>query len=322
MPQLSDIVVQNEKETRGGFGEGIHEAGKRNPKVVALTADLAGSLKLGPFMKDFPDRFFQIGIAEANMMGIAAGLTIGGYIPYTTTFANFSTGRVYDQIRQSIAYSHKNVKICASHAGLTLGEDGATHQILEDIGLMKMLPGMTVIVPCDFNQTKAATMAIADHSGPVYLRFGRPKWPNFTKEDGSDFVIGKAQVLAEGSDVSLFVCGHMVWKAIEAARILAEEGISAEVINIHTIKPLDEAAIISSISKTRCAVTAEEHNVLGGMGDSVAQVAAKNLPIPIEYIGTNDTFGESGKPNELLTKYGLDTPFIVAAAKKAISRKG
>lgn len=314
--------MQNEKETRGGFGEGIHEAGKRNPKVVALTADLAGSLKLGPFMKDFPDRFFQIGIAEANMMGIAAGLTIGGYIPYTTTFANFSTGRVYDQIRQSIAYSHKNVKICASHAGLTLGEDGATHQILEDIGLMKMLPGMTVIVPCDFNQTKAATMAIADHSGPVYLRFGRPKWPNFTKEDGSDFVIGKAQVLAEGNDVSLFACGHMVWKAIEAARALAEEGISAEVINIHTIKPLDEAAIIASISKTRCAVTAEEHNVLGGMGDSVAQVAAKNLPIPIEYIGTNDTFGESGKPNELLTKYGLDTPFIVAAAKKAISRKG
>jgi transketolase len=314
--------VQNEKETRGGFGEGIHEAGKRNPKVVALTADLAGSLKLGPFMKDFPDRFFQIGIAEANMMGIAAGLTIGGYIPYTTTFANFSTGRVYDQIRQSIAYSHKNVKICASHAGLTLGEDGATHQILEDIGLMKMLPGMTVIVPCDFNQTKAATMAIADHSGPVYLRFGRPKWPNFTKEDGSDFVIGKAQLLAEGSDVSLFACGHMVWKAIEAARLLAEEGISAEVINIHTIKPLDEAAIIASISKTRCAVTAEEHNVLGGLGDSVAQVAARNLPIPIEYIGTNDTFGESGKPNELLTKYGLDTPFIVAAAKKAISRKG
>jgi transketolase len=322
MPQLSDIVVQNEKETRGGFGEGIHEAGKRNPKVVALTADLAGSLKLGPFMKDFPDRFFQIGIAEANMMGIAAGLTIGGYIPYTTTFANFSTGRVYDQIRQSIAYSHKNVKICASHAGLTLGEDGATHQILEDIGLMKMLPGMTVIVPCDFNQTKAATIAIADHSGPVYLRFGRPKWPNFTKEDGSDFVIGKAQLLAEGSDVSLFACGHMVWKAIEAAKVLAEEGISAEVINIHTIKPLDEAAIIASISKTRCAVTAEEHNVLGGLGDSVAQVAAKNLPIPIEYIGTNDTFGESGKPNELLTKYGLDTPFIVAAAKKAISRKG
>lgn len=314
--------MQNEKETRGGFGEGIHEAGKRNPKVVALTADLAGSLKLGPFMKDFPDRFFQIGIAEANMMGIAAGLTIGGYIPYTTTFANFSTGRVYDQIRQSIAYSHKNVKICASHAGLTLGEDGATHQILEDIGLMKMLPGMTVIVPCDFNQTKAATIAIADHSGPVYLRFGRPKWPNFTKEDGSDFVIGKAQLLAEGSDVSLFACGHMVWKAIEAAKVLAEEGISAEVINIHTIKPLDEAAIIASISKTRCAVTAEEHNVLGGLGDSVAQVAAKNLPIPIEYIGTNDTFGESGKPNELLTKYGLDTPFIVAAAKKAISRKG
>ena len=319
--KLKDIQVLNEKETRGGFGEGIHEIGKENPNVVVLTADLAGSLKLGPFIKDFPNRFVQVGIAEANMIGIAAGLTIGGKIPYTTTFANFSTGRVYDQIRQSVAYSGKNVKICASHAGLTLGEDGATHQILEDIGLMKMLPGMTVIVPCDFNQTKAATKAIAAYEGPVYLRFGRPKWPNFTKEDGSDFVIGKAQQLSEGTDVSIFACGHMVWKAIEAGRILEEKGISVELINIHTIKPLDTAAIIASISKTKCAVTVEEHNIIGGLGDAIAQVAAKNCPIPIEYIGTNDTFGESGKPTELLTKYGLDTPFIVAAVEKVMGRK-
>lgn len=319
--KLKDIQVLNEKETRGGFGEGMYEIGKENENVVVLTADLAGSLKLGPFIKDFPNRFVQVGIAEANMIGIAAGMTIGGKIPYTTTFANFSTGRVYDQIRQSVAYSDKNVKICASHAGLTLGEDGATHQILEDIGLMKMLPGMTVIVPCDFNQTKAATKAIAAHHGPVYLRFGRPKWPNFTKEDGSDFVIGKAQQLSEGTDVSIFACGHMVWKAIEAGRILEDKGISVELINLHTIKPLDEAAIIASLSKTRCAVTVEEHNVIGGMGDAVAQVAARHIPVPIEYIGTNDTFGESGKPNELLTKYGLDTPFIVAAAEKAMSRK-
>ena len=319
--KLQDIQVQNEKETRGGFGEGIHEIGKENENVVVLTADLAGSLKLGPFIKDFPNRFVQVGIAEANMIGIAAGMTIGGKIPYTTTFANFSTGRVYDQIRQSVAYSGKNVKICASHAGLTLGEDGATHQILEDIGLMKMLPGMTVIVPCDFNQTKAATKAIASYEGPVYLRFGRPKWPNFTSVDGSDFVIGKAQQLSEGTDVSIFACGHMVWKAIEAGRILEEKGLSVEVINIHTIKPLDEAAIIRSISKTKCAVTVEEHNIIGGLGDSVAQVAAKHFPIPIEYIGTNDTFGESGTPTQLLTKYGLDTPFIVAAAEKVIARK-
>lgn len=319
--KLKDIQVLNEKETRGGFGEGMYEIGKENENVVVLTADLAGSLKLGPFIKDFPNRFVQVGIAEANMIGIAAGMTIGGKIPYTTTFANFSTGRVYDQIRQSVAYSDKNVKICASHAGLTLGEDGATHQILEDIGLMKMLPGMTVIVPCDFNQTKAATKAIAAHHGPVYLRFGRPKWPNFTKEDGSDFVIGKAQQLSEGSDVTIFACGHMVWKAIEAGRILEEKGISVELINLHTIKPLDEAAIIASLSKTKCAVTVEEHNVIGGMGDAVAQVAARHIPVPIEYIGTNDTFGESGKPTELLTKYGLDTPFIVAAAEKAMARK-
>ncbi len=319
--KLKDIQVLNEKETRGGFGEGMYEIGKENENVVVLTADLAGSLKIAPFIKDFPDRFVQVGIAEANMIGIAAGMTIGGKIPYTTTFANFSTGRVYDQIRQSVAYSGKNVKICASHAGLTLGEDGATHQILEDIGLMKMLPGMTVIVPCDFNQTKAATKAIASYEGPVYLRFGRPKWPNFTKEDGSDFVIGKAQQLSEGTDVTIFACGHMVWKAIEAGRILEEKGISVELINIHTIKPLDEEAIIRSISKTKCAVTVEEHNVIGGLGDAVAQVAAKHLPIPIEYIGTNDTFGESGKPTELLTKYGLDTPFIVAACEKVMSRK-
>jgi transketolase len=316
---LKDIQPQNEKETREGFGEGIHELGKSNENVVVLTADLGGSLKLKPFIKDFPERFFQCGIAEANMIGIAAGLTIGGKIPYTTTFANFSTGRVYDQIRQSVAYSNKNVKICASHAGLTLGEDGATHQILEDIGLMKMLPGMTVIVPCDFNQTKAATIAIADYKGPVYLRFGRPKWPNFTKQE--DFIIGKAQVISEGTDVSIFACGHLVWKAIEAGKILEEKGISVEIINIHTIKPLDVDAIVKSITKTKCAVTAEEHNIIGGLGDSIAQVAAKNFPIPIEYIGTKDTFGESGKPLELLKKYGLDTPDIVAAAEKVLAKK-
>jgi len=318
---VKDIVMLNEKETRAGFGEGIHELAKQNSEVVVLTADLAGSFKLGPFIKEFPERFIEVGIAEANMIGIAAGLTIGGKIPYTTTFANFSTGRVYDQIRQSVAYSDKNVKICASHAGLTLGEDGATHQILEDIGLMKMLPGMTVVVPCDFNQTKAATKAIADYQGPVYLRFGRPKWPNFTKEDGSDFVIGKAQKLSDGKDISIFACGHLVWKAIEAGKLLEAEGISVEVINLHTIKPLDVDAIVASISKTGCAVTAEEHNVIGGMGDAVAQVAAKHCPVPIEYIGTQDTFGESGTPNQLLAKYGLDTPNIVAAAKKVLGRK-
>ncbi len=321
MAKLSDIVVQDEQETRAGFGEGIYELAKENPKVVALTADLAGSLKLGPYIKDFPDRFFQVGIAEANMVGMAAGLTIGGYIPYTTTFANFSTGRVYDQIRQSVAYSGKNVKLCASHAGLTLGEDGATHQILEDIGLMRMLPGMTVVVPADFNQTKIATKKIAEVDGPVYLRFGRPKWPNFTSRNGDDFVIGKAQVLAEGSDLSLFACGHMVWIAIEAARALEKEGISAEVINLHTIKPLDEDAIINSISKTGCAVTAEEHNVWGGMGEAVAHVIAQNHPAPVEFVGTQDTFGESGKPLDLLKKYGLDAEHIVAACKKALTRK-
>ncbi|MCW3462912.1 transketolase family protein [Chitinophaga nivalis] len=317
---VKDIQPLNEKETRAGFGEGILEAGRRNPNVVALTADLLGSMKLQAFIKEFPDRFVQVGIAEANMMGVAAGLTIGGKIPYTTTFANFSTGRVYDQIRQSIAYSNKNVKICASHAGLTLGEDGATHQILEDIGMMKMLPGMAVVVPCDFNQTKAATIAIADHEGPVYLRFGRPKWPNFTPED-QKFELGKAQILHEGTDITLFACGHLVWIAIEAGKVLEERGYSVEIINIHTIKPLDEAAVIASLTKTGCAVTAEEHNVLGGLGDSIAQVAARHVPVPIEYVGTNDTFGESGTPKELLKKYGLDTDHIVAAAEKAIQRK-
>lgn len=316
---LSNIEVTGNKDTRSGFGDGILAAARKNEHIVALTADLAGSLKLNGFIKEFPERFIQCGIAEANMMGIAAGLTIGGKIPYTTTFANFSTGRVYDQIRQSIAYSNKNVKICASHAGLTLGEDGATHQILEDIGMMKMLPGMTVIVPADYNQTKAATEAIADFEGPVYLRFGRPVWPIFTKE--SDFVIGKAQSLNEGKDVSIFACGHLVWTAVEAARILEAKGISVDLLNMHTIKPLDEAAVLASIRKTGCAVTAEEHNIIGGLGDSIAQVAAKHHPIPVEYVGTNDTFGESGKPAELLVKYGLDVPHLVAAAEKAIQRK-
>jgi transketolase len=316
---LQTIEVTGNKDTRSGFGDGILEAARKNEHIVALTADLLGSLKLNAFVKEFPERFIQCGIAEANMIGVAAGLTIGGKIPFTTTFANFSTGRVYDQIRQSVAYSDKNVKICASHAGLTLGEDGATHQILEDIGLMKMLPGMTVVVPADYAQTKAATMAIAEMHGPVYLRFGRPVWPIFTKEQ--DFILGKAQQLSEGTDVSIFACGHLVWKAVEAGKILQEKGYSVEVINIHTIKPLDTEAVLASIKKTKCAVTCEEHNIIGGLGDSIAQVAAKNLPIPIEYIGTNDTFGESGKPIELLTKYGLDTSFIVAAAEKVMARK-
>ena len=316
---LKDIQVTGKKDTRSGFGDGIVEAARKNANIVALTADLAGSMKLAAFIKEFPERFVQCGIAEANMIGIASGLTIGGHIPYTTTFANFSTGRVYDQIRQSVAYSGKNVKICASHAGLTLGEDGATHQILEDIGMMRMMPGMTVIVPCDYAQTKAATMAIADYVGPVYLRFGRPVWPIFTSD--MPFEIGKAQVFYEGTDVSIFACGHLVWKAIEAARILDGKGISAEVINLHTVKPLDTAAIIRSVQKTKCAVTAEEHNILGGLGDAVAHTVAKELPVPIEYVGTKDTFGESGTPEDLLKKYGLDTPDIVAAAEKVIARK-
>jgi transketolase len=317
---LKEIQSTGNKDTRSGFGDGIVEAARKNPNIVALTADLAGSLKLNQFIKEFPERFFQCGIAEANMMGIAAGLTIGGKIPYTTTFANFSTGRVYDQIRQSVAYSGKNVKICASHAGVTLGEDGATHQILEDIGLMKMLPGMTVIVPCDYNQTKAATIAIADYTGPVYLRFGRPSWPIFTKPD-EKFEIGKAQIFSEGKDVSIFACGHLVWNAIQAGAILQEKGISVEVINIHTIKPLDEKTIINSLRKTRCAVTAEEHNIIGGLGDAIAQVAARHFPVPVEYVGTRDTFGESGTPKDLLKKYGLDVPDIVAAAEKVMARK-
>lgn len=316
---LKDIQSSGKKDTRSGFGDGIVEAARRNKNIVALTADLAGSLKLQQFIKEFPERFIQVGIAEANMIGMAAGLTIGGKIPFTTTFANFSTGRVYDQIRQSVAYSNKNVKICASHAGVTLGEDGATHQILEDIGLMKMLPGMTVVVPCDYAQTKAATMAIADYEGPVYLRFGRPSWPMFTKEE--DFKIGKAQLFSEGTDVTIFACGHMVWNAIQAGAALQEKGLSVEVINIHTIKPLDEEAILTSIRKTRCAVTAEEHNIIGGLGDAIAQVASKHFPIPIEYVGTKDTFGESGTPDQLLKKYGLDIPDIIAAAEKVLSRK-
>ena len=318
---LKDIQSTGQKDTRSGFGDGIVEAARKNANIVALTADLAGSLKLNQFIKEFPERFIQVGIAEANMIGIAAGLTVGGKIPYTTTFANFSTGRVYDQIRQSVAYSGKNVKICASHAGLTLGEDGATHQILEDIGLMKMLPGMTVIVPCDYNQTKAATIAIAEHEGPVYLRFGRPVWPIFTSPTET-FHIGKAQQFSEGTDVSIFACGHMVWKAIEAGKILEEKGISAEVINIHTIKPLDTEAVIRSLKKTKCAVTVEEHNIIGGLGDAIAQAAAKSFPVPIEYIGTKDTFGESGTPMQLLTKYGLDTPYIIEAVEKVMKRKG
>lgn len=316
---LKEIQSTGNKDTRSGFGDGIVEAARKNSNIVALTADLAGSLKLNQFMKEFPERFIQVGIAEANMIGIAAGLTIGGKIPYTTTFANFSTGRVYDQIRQSVAYSGKNVKICASHAGLTLGEDGATHQILEDIGLMKMLPGMTVIVPCDYAQTKAATEAIAEYQGPVYLRFGRPVWPIFTAD--KPFEIGKAQYFSEGTDVSIFACGHLVWNAIQAGVILQEKGISVEVINIHTVKPLDEDAVLTSLRKTKCAVTAEEHNIIGGLGDAIAQVAAKNFPVPIEYVGTKDTFGESGKPMDLLKKYGLDVPDIVAAAQKVIARK-
>ena len=317
---LRDIQPTGKKDTRSGFGDGIVEAARKNPNVVALTADLAGSMKLQQFMKEFPERFVQVGIAEANMMGIAAGLTIGGKIPFTTTFANFSTGRVYDQIRQSVAYSGKNVKICASHAGVTLGEDGATHQILEDIGLMKMLPGMTVIVPADYNQTKAATMAVAEYEGPVYLRFGRPSWPIFTNPD-EPFVIGKAQQFSEGTDVSIFACGHMVWNAIQAGAALQERGLSVEVINIHTIKPLDEEAVLASLRKTRCAVTVEEHNIIGGLGDAISQVTAKHFPTPIEYVGTKDTFGESGTPDQLLKKYGLDVPDIIAAAEKVMARK-
>jgi transketolase len=308
------------KDTRSGFGAGLTELGQKNENVVALCADLIGSLKMDDFKKNHPERFFQVGIAEANMIGMAAGMTIGGKIPFTGTFANFSTGRVYDQIRQSVAYSDKNVKICASHAGLTLGEDGATHQILEDIGLMKMLPGMTVINTCDYNQTKAATLAIADHHGPVYLRFGRPAVPNFTPENG-EFVIGKAVLLNEGTDVTIIATGHLVWEALVAAEALEAKGISAEVINIHTIKPLDEEAILKSVAKTGCVVTAEEHNILGGLGESVARILSLNHPAPQEFVAVMDSFGESGTPDQLMEKYRLNNKAIVEAAEKVIKRK-
>ena len=318
---MKKYIDSGKKDTRSGFGDGLTELGKTNSNVVALCADLTGSLKMGDFKANHPDRFFQVGIAEANMMGMAAGLTIGGKIPFTGTFANFSTGRVYDQIRQSIAYSNKNVKICASHAGITLGEDGATHQILEDLGLMKMLPGMTVINTCDYNQTKAATIAIAKYEGPVYLRFGRPKVANFTDENQA-FEIGKAVQLQEGNDVTLVATGHLVWEALIAAETLLEaHNINAEVINIHTIKPLDANAIIESVTKTGCVVTAEEHNYLGGLGESVARVLSQNNPTPQEFIATNDTFGESGTPAQLMDKYGLNANAIVKAALKVISRK-
>ena len=317
---MKKYTDSGKKDTRSGFGAGLTELGKKNEDVVALCADLTGSLKMDEFNDNHPERFFQVGIAEANMMGIAAGMTIGGKIPFTGTFANFSTGRVYDQIRQSIAYSHKNVKICASHAGLTLGEDGATHQILEDIGLMKMLPGMTVINTCDYNQTKAATIAIADHFGPVYLRFGRPKVANFTPEDQT-FEIGKAVQLQEGSDVTIIATGHLVWEALLAAETLNEQGVSAEVINIHTIKPLDKDAVLKSVAKTGCVVTAEEHNYYGGLGESVARVMAENNPSPQEFVATQDTFGESGTPEQLMDKYGLNAEAIVKAALKVIARK-
>tara|TARA_Y100000588_G_scaffold108811_1_gene119300 strand:+ start:219 stop:1175 length:957 start_codon:yes stop_codon:yes gene_type:complete len=308
------------KDTRSGFGDGLTELGKSNPNVVALCADLTGSLKMDEFKKNHPDRFFQVGVAEANMIGIAAGLTIGGKIPFTGTFANFSTGRVYDQIRQSIAYSGKNVKICASHAGITLGEDGATHQILEDIGMMKMLPGMTVINTCDYNQTKAATIAIANYKGPVYLRFGRPKVPVFTPGN-QNFEIGKAVQLQEGEDVTIVATGHLVWEALEATKILHNKGISADVINIHTIKPLDQESIIKSVNKTGCVVTAEEHNFLGGLGESVARILASNNPSPQEFVAVNDTFGESGKPAELMKKYGLNADSIVVNVERVLKRK-
>ena len=317
---MKNFTIYDNKDTRSGFGAGLLEAGKNNSNVVALCADLTGSLKMDAFQKEFPHMFIQCGISEANMIGMSAGLTIGGKIPFAGTFANFATGRVFDQIRQSVAYSGKNVKICASHAGLTLGEDGATHQILEDIGLMKMLPGMTVINPCDYNQTKAATLAIANYEGPVYLRFGRPVVPNFTTPD-QEFIIGKALMLNEGTDVSIFATGHLVWKAIEAGHILAEKGINAEIINIHTIKPLDNEAVLKSVAKTGCVVTAEEHQRNGGLGDSIAQLLALNKPKPIEYVAVNDSFGESGTPEQLLVKYGLETVNIVEAALKAIARK-
>lgn len=316
---LNDFVSTGKKDTRSGFGSGIVELAKQNANVVALCADLAGSLKLDEFIKLYPDRFIQTGVAEANMIGIAAGMTIGGKIPFATTFANFATGRVYDQIRQSVAYSGKNVKIAASHAGLTLGEDGATHQILEDIGLMQMLPGMVVINPCDYNQTKEATIAAGEYTGPVYLRFGRPAWPIFMP--AGSFQIGKAIVMNEGKDVTIFATGHLVWKSVEAARQLEAEGLSVELINIHTIKPLDAEAVLKSVSKTKCAVVAEEHNRIGGLGSSIATLLAQQNPTPLELVAVDDSFGESGTPDQLLTKYHLDTIDVVNAAKKVIGRK-
>lgn len=313
-------VFDSKKDTRSGFGAGLSELGDRNPNVVALCADLIGSLKMNDFAERYPERFIQVGIAEANMIGIAAGLAIGGKIPFTGTFANFSSGRVYDQIRQAVAYSNKNVKICASHAGITLGEDGATHQIMEDIGLMKMLPNMVVINPCDYNQTKAATLAIAEYVGPVYLRFGRPVVPNFTPSEAK-FEIGKAIPMKEGKDVSIFATGHMVWPALEAAYELSLQGIDAEIINIHTIKPLDEKAVLNSVGKTLCAVVAEEHLFNGGLGDSIAQLTALNMPTPIEFVAVDDKFGESGTPAQLMEKYGLTTQNIIDRAKKVIGRK-
>ena len=317
---MTTYEVQNVKDTRSGFGEGLLEAGRKNPNVVAMCADLTGSLKMNAFENEFPDRFFQAGIAEANMMGMAAGMTIGGKIPFTGTFANFSTGRVYDQIRQSIAYSEKNVKIAASHAGVTLGEDGATHQILEDIGLMQMLPNMVVINPCDFNQTKAATLAVAEYEGPVYLRFGRPKVENFTPVD-QKFEIGKAVMLNEGTDVTIIATGHLVWKALEAAQELENQGVSAEVINIHTIKPLDAHAILASARKTGAVVVAEEHQILGGLGSAVAQVLGSKQPTPIDFVAVDDSFGESGTPAQLMEKYGLSTAAIVSKCQGVLSRK-
>ena len=317
---MKTYIDTGKKDTRSGFGAGLTELGKSNPNIVALCADLVGSLKMQDFIDENPERFFQVGIAEANMMGMAAGLTIGGKIPFAGTFANFATGRVYDQIRQSIAYSGKNVKICASHSGVTLGEDGATHQILEDIGLMKMLPGMTVINTCDFNQTKAATLAVAEYYGPVYLRFGRPKVANFTPEH-QNFEIGKAVKLYEGDDVTIIATGHLVWEAIQAAQKLSEKGISADVINIHTIKPLDAKAIIKSVKKTGCVVTAEEHNFLGGLGESVARTLTSNYPVPQEFVATRDTFGESGTPEQLFEKYGLNAEAIFKAAEQVIKRQ-
>ncbi|MBP6722410.1 MAG: transketolase family protein [Bacteroidia bacterium] len=314
------LISTGKKDTRSGFGQGLLELGRKNPEVVALCADLIGSLKMEAFLAEFPDRFFQAGISEANMIGMAAGLTIGGKIPFTGTFANFSTARVYDQIRQSVCYSKKNVKICASHAGLTLGEDGATHQSLEDIGMMRMLPYMTVVVPCDYNQTRLATLAIAEFDGPAYLRFGRPKWDIFTPAEDPTFQIGKAQVLVEGTDVTLIACGHMVWIALQAAQQLASEGVSVEVINMHTIKPLDEEAILKSVAKTGRVVTAEEHMRNGGLGDAVAQVLSRHLPSPHEYVAVNDTFGESGLPEELLEKYGLGENDVVAAVRRVVAR--